>query len=84
MGILTQSLGEALGFEPAFFSQLVADEYKPEECHFRRRATTPVAAISQVLAHGTFFGEAMRLLDRTVRFPKQESSTDIGDHTRGD
>jgi Zn-dependent peptidase ImmA (M78 family)/transcriptional regulator with XRE-family HTH domain len=66
-----QALSEALGFTPAFFAQPVADEFRDDDCHFRKRKTTSVALKSRVLAHGTLFSTLVSYIDSTVALPER-------------
>jgi Zn-dependent peptidase ImmA (M78 family)/DNA-binding XRE family transcriptional regulator len=66
---LLQALSEALGFAPSFFTQPVGDEFRDEECNFRRRKTTPQYLRNQVLAHGTLFGAVVEHLDERLSLP---------------
>jgi Zn-dependent peptidase ImmA (M78 family)/DNA-binding XRE family transcriptional regulator len=63
------ALAEALGVEPHFFSLPPPDEFRPEECRFRRRKTTLVGVTTRVLAIGSLFGDVVRHLERTVAMP---------------
>ncbi|MEE9278946.1 MAG: ImmA/IrrE family metallo-endopeptidase [Myxococcota bacterium] len=42
---------------------------RDEECHFRKRATTPLHVRNRVLAHGTLFSELVQWLDDHLRLP---------------
>lgn len=68
-GPLLQALSEALGFAPSFFGQSVGDEFRDEECNFRRRKTTPQYLRNQILAHGTLFGAVVEYLDERLSLP---------------
>jgi Zn-dependent peptidase ImmA (M78 family)/DNA-binding XRE family transcriptional regulator len=69
--ILLEALGDVLGFRPPFFAAPLDDEFRDEECHFRKRQTTPVSIKSRVLAHGTLFADLVAHLDTAVRFPAE-------------
>ena len=58
-----------LGFEHRFFASPLSRELRDEECHFRKRQTTPLHVRSRVLAHGTLFAEFVDWLDRTLKLP---------------
>lgn len=66
-----QALTEALGFTPAFFAAPVRDEFRDDDCHFRKRKTTPVSVKTRVLAHGTLFNSLMAYIDNTVALPNR-------------
>ena len=63
------ALCEALGFETAFFELPLGDEFRDEDCHFRKRKTTPVSVKSRVLAHGTLFNSLVQYVDGAVSLP---------------
>lgn len=62
--------GEVLGFEPRYFASPVLNELRDDDCHFRRRRTTPLHVRSRLLAHGTLFSELVGWLDRHLRLPE--------------
>jgi len=66
---LHAALGDALGFEPEFFEHPVEDEFREEECSFRRLASTPAQLRQHVLAHGTLVGSLLHYLDVTLELP---------------
>lgn len=67
---IQQALSEATGFSPLFFSRPSDDEFRDEECHFRRRKTTPNYLRNQALAHGTLFGLVVDYLDERLSLPE--------------
>lgn len=73
--ILVNAIGEVCGFSRSFFYVPLLDEFRDEDCHFRRRTTTPVTVRSRMLAHGTVFDEFVRLLDRNLKLPKVDVPT---------
>lgn len=75
------AFAEVLGFGAPFFAQPLDDEYRDEECHFRRRKTTALYLRNQVLAHGTLFGEVVAYLDGVLDLPKP-SVPAMGTRTR--
>lgn len=68
--ILVAALAEACGFESTFFFGPTLNEFRDEECHFRRRQTTPVSVRTRVLAHGTLFGQLIDHIDGLITLPK--------------
>lgn len=58
-----------LGFDRTFFYRAMPSEFRDDECHFRRRKTTPLGVRNRVLASGTLFNELLALLDASVRLP---------------
>src|SRR6478752_3810137 len=69
--VVTEALADILGVQRTFFYGLPLEEFRDEECHFRRRATTPVSVRSRVLAHGSLFGELVAFLDNAVSMPEE-------------
>lgn len=67
--VVVERLSETLGFAPSFFFKRLVGEFREEECHFRRRKTTPVGVRNRVLSAGTLFSELLSLLDASVRLP---------------
>lgn len=70
--VLVQALGNVCGFAPHFFFAAPADEFRDEDCHFRRRASTPVSVRSRVLAHGTLFGMLVAYIDEALSLPQDD------------
>ncbi len=67
-----EALADDCGFESAFFTGEPIEEFRDEECHFRRRATTPVSVRSRVLAHGSLFGMVVHYLDSVLSLPPDD------------
>ncbi len=70
--MLIEALGDACGFRPSFFSGPDLHEFRDEECHFRRRQTTPISVRTRVLAHGTLFGQLVDFLDENLSLPRMQ------------
>lgn len=66
------SIAEVLRVEPAFFQRAIQDEFRDEECFFRKRKTTPLYVRSRALAHGTFLTELITFLEEHVDFPPDD------------
>ncbi|MEB5973928.1 helix-turn-helix domain-containing protein [Pantoea dispersa] len=47
------ALAEYLEVSPGFFSVPLSGEVKPEQCHFRKRLTTPAGVKDRVQAYST-------------------------------
>ncbi len=73
--LLVEGLAQLTGLEPRFFFGPPIEEFRDDECHFRRRATTPVSVRSRVLAHGTMFGMLVRYVDERVALPSDNVPT---------
>lgn len=67
--LLRPRLASELGFESRFFAAPITIELRDDECHFRKRRTTPVHTRTRVLAHGSLFCEFVAWLDRNLRLP---------------
>jgi transcriptional regulator with XRE-family HTH domain len=68
-GIMAAALGDVLGFESAFFYGEPLDEFRDDECAFRRRVTTQISVRATALAYGTLFGQLLKYLATMVQFP---------------
>jgi Zn-dependent peptidase ImmA (M78 family)/transcriptional regulator with XRE-family HTH domain len=66
---LLEALSHVLGFETAFFAERTEDEFKEDECNFRRRRTTPEKLQKRLLAHGTLLGLVIRHLTKNLDMP---------------
>ncbi len=66
---MAAALADALGFDPSFFYGLQLDEFRDNECAFRRRLTTQISARAKALAYGTLLGQLIHYLCKLVRFP---------------
>lgn len=64
------ALAQVLKVDPEFFFGPLTDEFREDECHFRRRRTTPLNVRQQALAHGTMFGMVVSYLDGSLRWPR--------------
>jgi Zn-dependent peptidase ImmA (M78 family)/transcriptional regulator with XRE-family HTH domain len=69
------ALADATSFAPAFFYGERFEEFRDEECHFRKRSTTPVSVRTRVLAHGTLFGMLVQYLERSLKLPANKVLT---------
>lgn len=75
-----QALCQQLDFLPSFFKQPLFDEFRDEECHFRRRSTTSLSARNRVLAHGTLFGQLTNFFDSYLSLPEDRVPSIRVDH----
>lgn len=66
---LVIALAGALGVTPRFFSAPPRSTVRPEQCHFRKQATTPAAVTSQVLARGSIIDALAEELDGRLELP---------------
>ena len=70
--LLVDAIGHECGFAPSFFFAAAVEEFRDEECHFRRRASTPVSVRSRVLAHGTLFTMLVTYVDEALALPADD------------
>jgi Zn-dependent peptidase ImmA (M78 family)/transcriptional regulator with XRE-family HTH domain len=73
------ALVEALNVEERFFYIPVGNDVKFEQCHFRKRKTTPVGLANRVLAFSTIFEKLVEFIHQhlelpTTRFPNIENA----------
>jgi Zn-dependent peptidase ImmA (M78 family) len=54
---------------PRFFSASARATVRPEQCHFRKQATTPASITSQVLARGSILDALAEELDSRLELP---------------
>lgn len=64
-----QALSEFLGVNFSFFFLPLETEVKSEQCHFRKRKTTPVNVANRVLAFGTIFEQLVEVLHQQLDLP---------------
>lgn len=67
---LVTALAGALGVTPRFFSASPRSTVRPEQCHFRKQATTPASITSQVLARGSILDALAEELDNRLELPR--------------
>ena len=65
-----EAICEALNVTDAFFHPYALSELKNDQCHFRKRKTTPLGLTNRVLAFGTVFEEFVDYLSQYIEFPK--------------
>ncbi len=70
--LTVEAIADTTGFDVGFFHRPLLDEFRDEECHFRRRASTPVSVRTRVLAHGTLFGILVRYIDSILSLPPDD------------
>jgi len=70
-----EAIADATGFDVAFFYAPLVEEFRDEECHFRKRTTTPVSVRTRVLAHGTLFGMLVNYIDDVLSLPEDTVPT---------
>jgi Zn-dependent peptidase ImmA (M78 family)/DNA-binding XRE family transcriptional regulator len=73
--LTVEAIAVVTGFDASFFFRPLPDEFRDEECHFRRRAATPVSVRTRVLSHGTLFQMLVRELGTFVRLPADRVPT---------
>lgn len=75
--LLVDALAAVTGFREDFFFASELDEFTDEECHFRRRASTPASLRRRVLAQGTLFGQLVGHLDDVLALPSPAVPTTV-------
>ena len=75
------ALYEVLKVKPPFFELAISNEVKLEQCHFRKRKTTPIKMANRVLAFSTIFEQLVTfILEHLelphVNFPEMKQSSD--------
>ena len=65
---------EALNVTDEFFHPTALSELKSNQCHFRKRKTTPLGLTNRVLAFGTVFEEFIDYLSQYIEFPESRIS----------
>lgn len=63
------ALCESLLVSESFFEKPLGNDVKLEQCHFRKRKTTPVGLANRVLAYSTIFEEFVKFLQDHLDFP---------------
>ncbi len=64
-----EALAEFLCVDTFFFSFPLTNEVKPEQCHFRKRKTTPVGIANRVIAYSTLFEQIVEILRNKLNLP---------------
>lgn len=64
------ALAEFFGVEPSFFFKPIRNEVKLDQCHFRKRKTTPVGVSNRVAAYSTLFEQLVELLHEELELPE--------------
>lgn len=72
--LATEAIADCLGFKPSFFFGGAIEEFRDEECFFRKQST-PVSVKSRVLAHGSLFGALVDYFDAVLRLPAPNAPT---------
>ncbi|WP_419235951.1 helix-turn-helix domain-containing protein [Serratia fonticola] len=69
---VAKALAEFLGVKEDFFFKPLETEVKSEQCHFRKRKTTPVNVANRVLAFGTIFEQLVSNLHEQLELPRPD------------
>ena len=64
------ALSEVLSVEKEFFFKNLANDVKFEQCHFRKRKTTPVGLANRVCSYSSVFEELVHYLSEYIDFPE--------------
>lgn len=63
------ALAEYLGVRPAFFTIPLSGDVKSEQCHFRKRQTTPAGVKNRVQAYSTILEQLVTILHKHLDLP---------------
>lgn len=63
------ALSEKLAVKSEFFYQPLDNDVKFEQCHFRKRKTTPVGMANRVCSYSTVFETLIEFLSEYIEFP---------------
>ena len=63
------ALCETLQVKDSFFSGPLGNDVKFEQCHFRKRKTTPVGIANRVLAFSTIFEQLVAYINEHLELP---------------
>ncbi|ESS66222.1 putative Zn peptidase [Methyloglobulus morosus KoM1] len=63
------ALCESLQVKDSFFADPVGNDVKFEQCHFRKRKTTPVGIANRVLAFSTIFEQLVAYINEYLQLP---------------
>jgi len=68
-GDMVAALAEALEVEPRFFEMPLLNPVREDQCHFRKRMTTPTALVQQAAARGTLVDLLVRRVSDVLEMP---------------
>ena len=68
-GDVLNALCETLQVKGSFFADPVGNDVKFEQCHFRKRKTTPVGIANRVLAFSTIFEQLVDYINEHLELP---------------
>ena len=63
------ALSEALSVRTNFFYKKLGNDVKFEQCHFRKRKTTPVGLANRVCSYSTLFEELVAFISEYIELP---------------
>lgn len=66
------ALAELLCVSPEFFEMPLLGDVKPEQCHFRKRQTTPVVIKNRVQSYATILEQLVSLLREHLELPENK------------
>lgn len=67
---VVEALAEFLGVTTKFFFMPLTGDVKPEQCHFRKRKTTPAVVANRVLSYSTLMEQLVGLLHENLELPE--------------
>ena len=69
---VANALAEFLKVSPDFFSMPLSGDVKPEQCHFRKRQTTPAGVKNRVQAYSTILEQLVTELHEHLDLPENK------------
>ena len=66
--LMVEALSDVLAFEPGFFFGPPLEEFKDDECYFRRRSKTSISLRLQMCARGTLLAQLISYLKEEFDF----------------
>jgi Zn-dependent peptidase ImmA (M78 family)/DNA-binding XRE family transcriptional regulator len=67
---LLYALCEVLSVRESFFTMELNNDVKFEQCHFRKRKTTPVTLVNRVCAYSTIFEQMVSYISQYLELPQ--------------
>lgn len=67
-----EAICEVLKVEEKFFYEPLGNDVKFEQCHFRKRRTTPVGMANRVLAFSTLFEKLVQYINEYLELPDND------------
>ena len=69
---VVNALAEFLGVHVEFFYMSISGDVRQEQCHFRKRKTTPVVVANRVLSYSTILEQLVGILHQSLELPENQ------------